>query len=578
LWTGLIFDRGTEVVISEQPQTQQRQRKSDAVYRAGFARAPARSYLRAMGLGDEDIAKPFIGVVSSWNETTPCNVHLNRLAGWAKQGVTGAGGTPREFTTIAVTDGIAMGYEGMKASLISREVIADSIELVMMGHGYDGLVGIAGCDKSLPGTIMAMVRLNVPSVFVYGGTIQPGQYMGHDVTVQDVFEGVGAVEAGRMTEQELYDLECAACPGEGSCGGMYTANTMACASEALGIALPFSASLPATAQERTELCRWTGSTALRLVNQDVKPRDILTRDAFENAIAVTVAVGGSTNAALHLPAIAHEAGIELPLDDFDKIARRVPHIADMRPGGRYVQTDLHRAGGVPRVLKELLEAGLIHGDCMTVTGKTIAENVAAIRFDETPQDVIKPVSQAIEPTGTMVVLKGNLAPEGAVMKTSGVKKQTHSGPARVFDTEEAAAEAVARREIQPGDVVVIRYEGPKGGPGMREMLAVTAAISGQGLGEDVALITDGRFSGATRGLTVGHISPEAAVGGPLAALVDGDTVTLDIPNRTINLELGEEELTRRLGQWVAPSPRYTTGALAKYARLVSSAAQGAVCS
>jgi dihydroxy-acid dehydratase len=559
-------------------QTERKLTRSDAVYRAGYSRAPARSYLRAMGLTDDDIAKPFVGVVSSWNETTPCNVHLNQLAGWAKQGVTAAGGTPREFTTIAVTDGIAMGYEGMKASLVSREVIADSIELVMMGHGYDGLVGIAGCDKSLPGTIMAMARLNAPSVFVYGGTIQPGRYEGKDVTVQDVFEGVGAVEAGRMTEKELYDLECAACPGAGSCGGMYTANTMACASEALGIAPPFSASLPATSQERTELCRYAGSMALNLLNHDLKPRDILTREAFENAIAVVVAVGGSTNAALHLPAIAHECEIDLPLEDFDRIARRVPHIADMRPGGRFVQTDLHAAGGVPRVMKELLDAGLIHGDCKTVTGRTIAENLANVTLGEGQQDVVKPVAQAIEPTGTMVILKGNLAPDGSVMKTSGIKKQTHTGPARIFNTEEEAAEAVARREIQRGDVMVIRYEGPKGGPGMREMLGVTAAIAGQGLGEDVALITDGRFSGATRGLMVGHVAPEAAVGGPIAALVDGDNITLDIPNRTINVDLGEEEIERRLGQWVEPTPKYLTGALAKYARLVSSAAQGAVCS
>ncbi|MCH8815493.1 MAG: dihydroxy-acid dehydratase [Chloroflexi bacterium] len=559
-------------------QAERKLTRSDAVYRAGYKRAPARSYLRAMGLTDEDIARPFVGVVSSWNETTPCNVHLNRLAGWAKQGVTAAGGTPREFTTIAVTDGIAMGCEGMKASLVSREVIADSIELVMMGHGYDALVGIAGCDKSLPGTIMAMARLNAPSVFLYGGTIQPGQYQGKDVTVQDVFEGVGAVEAGRMTEKELYDLECVACPGEGSCGGMYTANTMACASEALGIAPPFSASLPATSQERVELCRYAGSLALQLVKDDLKPSDILTPEAFENAIAVVVAVGGSTNAVLHLPAIAHELEIDVSLDHFDQIARRVPHIADMRPGGRFVQTDLHSAGGVPRVMKELLDAGLIHGDCKTVTGRTIAENLANLQFDDSPQDVIKPVAQAIEPTGTMVILKGNLSPDGSVMKTSGVKKQTHTGPARVFNTEEEAAEAVSKREIQRGDVIVIRYEGPKGGPGMREMLGVTAAIAGQGMGEDVALITDGRFSGATRGLMVGHISPEAAVGGPIAVLVDGDPITLDIPNRTISVDLGEEEIQRRLGQWVAPTPKYKTGALAKYARLVSSAAQGAVCS
>ncbi len=550
---------------------------SEIVYGKAYHRAPARSYLRALGLTDEDIQRPIVGVVSSWNEATPCNVHLNRLAGWAKQGVAAGGGTPREFTTIAVTDGIAMGYEGMKASLVSREVIADSIELMVLGHGYDGLVGIAGCDKSLPGTIMAMVRLNVPSVFLYGGTIQPGRFQGRDVTVQDVFEGVGAVEAGRMTERELYELECVACPGEGSCGGMYTANTMACASEALGMALPYSASIPAVAPEREEISRRTGETALRLLSEGLRPRDILTHEAFENAIAVVVAIGGSTNAALHLPAIAHEAGLELALEDFDRIARRVPHIADMRPGGRYVMTDLHRAGGVPLVMRELLDAGLLHGDALTVTGRTLAQNLESVTFGD-GQDVIVPIERALEPTGTMVVLKGNLAPEGSVMKTSGVKKERHSGPARVFDSEEEAFQAVARREIRPGDVVVIRYEGPKGGPGMREMLAVTAAIAGQGLGEDVALITDGRFSGATRGFAVGHVAPEAAVGGPIAALRDGDIVSLDIPQRLIQVELEEEEMQRRIGQWSPPAPKYTAGALAKYARLVSSAARGAVCS
>ncbi len=569
------------MVTNNMPTTQQKPRPSDIVYRAGYARAPARSYMRAMGLTDEDLAKPIIGVVSSWNEATPCNVHLNRLAGWAKEGVSAGGGTPREFTTIAVTDGISMGYEGMKASLVSREVIADSIELMVFAHGYDALVGVAGCDKSLPGTIMAMARLNVPSVFVYGGTIMPGRWKDKDVTVQDVFESVGAVEAGLMTEAEQHELECVACPGEGSCGGMYTANTMACASEALGIALPFSASMPAIASERTELCRWAGSTVMSLLERDIRPRDILTAQAFSNAVAVVVAIGGSTNAALHLPAIAHEVGIELTLDNIDEIARRVPHIADMRPGGRFVQSDLHAAGGAPRVMKELLDAGLLHGDCMTVTGKTMAENLKDLVFDAPPStdgEVVVPLDRAIEPAGTMVVLKGNLAPDGSVMKTSGVKKTQFSGPARVFDREEDAFEAVRRREIKSGDVVVIRYEGPKGGPGMREMLAVTAALSGQGMDEQVALITDGRFSGATRGFTVGHISPEAAVGGPIALIQEGDTITFDIPNRQIQLEVSEEELQRRLSQWTAPEPKHTTGALAKYARLVSSAARGAVCS
>jgi dihydroxy-acid dehydratase len=405
----------------------------------------------------------------------------------------------------------------------------------------------------------------------------PGRWQGKDVTIQDVFEGVGAVEAGRMTEKELYDLECAACPGEGSCGGMYTANTMACASEALGMALPYSASMPAAAPDRTELCRWTGSRLMQLIEDGLKPRDILTREAFENAIAVVVAIGGSTNACLHLPAIAHEAGIELTLDDFDQIARRIPHIADMRPGGRFVQTDLHRAGGVPRIMKELLEAGLIHGGCMTVTGKTVEQNVAELQVDDSDREVIHPMDAPLEPVGTMVILRGNLAPEGGVMKTSGVHKERFSGPARVFDTEEACFEAVARKEIRAGDVLVIRYEGPVGGPGMREMLAVTAAIAGQGLGEDVALITDGRFSGATRGFTVGHIAPEAAVGGPIAAVMDGDIITLDIPKRSIELELTADDIQSRLSQWTAPAPKYTAGALAKYARLVSSASKGAVC-
>ncbi|MEO7666448.1 MAG: dihydroxy-acid dehydratase [Dehalococcoidia bacterium] len=554
-----------------------RELPSDAVYRAGYSRAPARSYLRAMGLTDADIAKPIIGVMSCWNEATPCNSALDRMAKWAKQGVSAAGGTPREFTTIAVTDGISMGYEGMKASLISREVIADSVELMMFAHGYDALVGVGGCDKTLPGIMMAMARINRPSVFMYGGSILPGTWRGQDVTVQDVFESVGAVEAGRMTEAEQYELECAACPGDGACGGMFTANTMACASEALGIALPFSASIPATSHERPELMRWAGSRVMHLLRDDIKPSDILTRKAFENAIALVVAVGGSTNAALHLPAMAHELGIEVTLDDFDQIARRVPHIADMKPAGRFVQRDLHEAGGTPRVLQELLQAGVIHGDCMTVTGKTMEENLRDLRWDG-PTEVITPLDRPLEPTGTMVIFRGNIAPEGGVMKTSGIHKTHHKGPARVFDREEDAAAAVARRAIKPGDVVVIRYEGPKGGPGMREMLGVTAALAGQGLDEEVALITDGRFSGATRGFTVGHVGPEAMVGGPIAVIEDGDTITFDIPNRLVHLEVSEEELQRRLGQWQAPAPKYETGALAKYARLVSSAARGAVCS
>jgi len=548
---------------------------SDVVKR-GFQRAPARSYLRAMGLKDEDIERPFVAVTSCWNEATPCNVHLNRLAAWAKEGVGAAGGTPREFTTIAVSDGIAMGHEGMKASLVSREVIADSIELMVRAHGYDAIVGIAGCDKSLPGILMPMARLNRPSVFLYGGTIMPGRFQGRDVTVQDVFEAVGAYEAGRMTDEELYQLECAACPGEGSCGGMYTANTMAAASEALGMALPFSASIPAADPRREEICRASGAAVLSLLERDLKPRDVLTLDAFRNAIAVVVAIGGSTNAALHLPAIAHEAGLTLSLDEFDAIARRTPHIADMRPGGRYVMTDLDRVGGVPRVMKELLDAGLLEGEALTVTGKTVRENLSGLSFPDS-QDVVRPVDSPLEASGTMVVLRGNLAPEGCVMKTSGLEKTRHAGPARVFDSEEETFEAVARGEVRAGDVLVIRYEGPRGGPGMREMLAVTAAIAGRGLGEQVALITDGRFSGATRGFMAGHVGPEAAVGGPIAAVREGDIITLDIPDRRIELQVSPEELQRRLGEWTPPPPRYTSGALAKYATLVSSAARGAVC-
>ena len=417
---------------------------------------------------------------------------------------------------------------------------------------------------------------NIPSVFLYGGTIMPGRFQGRDVTVQDVFEGVGAFEAGRMTAEELYELECVACPGEGSCAGMYTANTMACASEALGMALPYSGSIPASDPRRDDLCRRTGEAALRLLDADLKPRDILTKEAFENAIAVVVAIGGSTNAVLHLLAIAREAGVALTLDDFDRIGRRTPHIADTRPGGRYIMVDLDRVGGVPRVMKELLDAGLVNGDAMTVTGKTVAENLAGLQFSD-GQDVILPVDRPLEATGTLVVLKGNLAPEGCVMKTSGVKRQRFSGPARVFDGEEATAEAVRERQIKAGDVVVIRYEGPKGGPGMREMLAVTAAIAGQGLGEEVALITDGRFSGATRGFMIGHVAPEAAAAGPIALVRDGDTITLDIANRRIEVEVPEAEMTQRREAWKAPAPRYTSGALAKYARLVSSASEGAVC-
>ncbi len=539
--------------------------------------APHRSMYRAMGLGDEDIYRPFVGVASSWNEATPCNIHLNRLAQAAKEGVRAAGGTPREFVTIAVSDGIAMGHEGMKASLVSREVIADSVELMMHAHQYDALVAIAGCDKSLPGMAMAIARLNLPAVFLYGGTILPGRYGDRDVTIQDMFEAVGAYTSGQLTEQQLYELECVACPGEGSCAGMYTANTMASLMEALGLSLPGSASVPAPHRRRDELARKSGQAVMSLWEKEIRPRDILTRRAFLNAIAVDAAIGGSTNAVLHLLAIAHEAGVELTLDDFDRISRQTPHIADMRPGGRYVMADLDRAGGIPRVMKELLDAGLIDGDCLTVTGKSIRENLSAMRFPSQPEGVVRPISQPINPTGTICILRGNLAPEGAVVKTAGVAHLVHTGPARVFDSEDAAFQAISRREIKAGDVVVIRYEGPKGGPGMREMLAVTAALVGQGLGEKVALITDGRFSGATRGLMVGHVCPEAMVGGPIALLQDGDEITIDVPNRRIEVRITPDELAKRRESWSPPPPRYQSGALAKYASLVASAAQGAVC-
>lgn len=550
--------------------------RSNAV-KTGPQWAPHRAMYRAMGLRDEDIYRPFVGVASSWNEATPCNLHLDRLAKAAKEGVRAAGGTPREFVTIAVSDGIAMGHQGMKASLVSREVIADSVELMMHAHQYDALVAIAGCDKSLPGMAMAMARLNVPAIFVYGGTIMPGRYRGRDVTIQDVFEAVGAYAAGQISDQDLYELECSACPTEGSCAGMYTANTMAAAMEALGIALPGSASPPAPSRERDEVARESGRAVMRLLEMEIRPRDILTRNAFLNAIAVDAAVGGSTNAVLHLLAIAREAGVELTLDDFDRIARRTPHIADMRPGGRYVMLDLHRVGGIPRVMKELLDAGLIDGDCLTVTGRTVRENLADFPLPDIQQDVVRPVSDPISPTGTICVLRGNLAPDGAVVKTAGVRHLVHTGPARVFDSEEDAFAAISQRRIRPGDVVVIRYEGPRGGPGMREMLAVTAALVGQGLGEQVALITDGRFSGATRGLMVGHVAPEAMMGGPIALLQDGDEVTIDVPNRLIEVRVPPEEMARRREAWTPPPPRFPWGALAKYASLVGSAAQGAVC-
>jgi len=543
----------------------------------GPQRAPARAMLRAVGFTDGDFDRPQVGVASSWNEVTPCNVHLDRLAAQAKEGVREAGAVPIEFTTIAVSDGIAMGHEGMRASLVSREVIADSVELVMHAERLDAMVTIAGCDKSLPGMVMAAARLNLPTVFLYGGTILPGHWRGKDVTIQDVFEAVGAHAAGSMTDEELAELESLACPGPGSCAGMYTANTMAAAVEALGMSLPGSASPPAVEPRRDEFAFESGVAVVECLRRGIRPRDVLTREAFENAIAVVMACGGSTNAVLHLLAIAAEAEVELEMEDFDRISRRTPHIGDVRPAGRFVMSDLDRVGGVPVIMRELLQAGLLHGDALTVSGATVGENLEALDPPDPDGDVVRPLAAPIHPHGGLAVLRGSLAPDGAVVKMVGMEGRTFRGSARVFESEEDAFDAVTHGRIRAGDVVVIRYEGPKGGPGMREMLAVTGAIVGAGLGRDVALVTDGRFSGASHGFAVGHVAPEASVGGPIALVEDGDVVVLDVDTRRLDLEVDNAELARRRDGWKAPAPRYTAGALAKYARLVSSAARGAVC-
>jgi dihydroxy-acid dehydratase len=550
-------------------------RPRSAIVTEGPLRAPQRAFFRSMGLTDEDIHKPWVGVASTWNEATPCNLTLDRQAKSAKEGVSSAGGTPREFVTIAVSDGIAMGHEGMKASLVSREVIADSIELMMHAHGYDALVGLAGCDKSLPGTLMAMARMNLPAIFLYGGTILPGKFKGKDVTIQDVYEAVGAHAAGKMSDADLYEMECNACPSAGSCGGQFTANTMACAAEALGMALPGSGSPPAVDVQRDRFAVECGKQVMRLLEKNIRPRDILTPRAFENAVTIVAATGGSTNAALHLPAIANECGLKLPLDEIDRISRRTPIIADLKPFGKYTAFDVFKAGGIPAIMKVLLEANLIHGDCLTCTGKTVRENLLDVRLPEN-QEVIVPVSRAFEKTGGLHILRGNLAPEGCVVKTAGVKKLQHRGPARVFDSEELCMAAVTERRIVKGDVVVIRYEGPKGGPGMREMLAVTAAIVGQGLGYEVALLTDGRFSGATRGLMAGHVGPEAYVGGPIGLIKEGDMIAIDAEKGTISVELSEQELAARKAAWKQPAEKYPRGAMAKYAKLVGPACFGAV--
>ncbi len=541
----------------------------------GPGRAPHRSYYYAMGLDEDAINQPFVGVATCWNEAAPCNIALSRQAQSVKRGVAEGGGTPREFTTITVTDGIAMGHQGMKSSLVSRECIADSVELTVRGHSYDALVGLAGCDKSLPGMMMAMLRLNVPSVFMYGGSILPGTYKGKDVTVVDVFEAVGRHAAGTMSDEELHELECVACPSAGACGGQFTANTMATVSEAIGLALPGSAGAPAPYEDRDRWAAESGRAVMHLLEQNLRPRDICTRKAFENAAVVVAATGGSTNAGLHLPAMAHEAGISFTMDDVVEIFRRTPYIADLKPGGKYVAFDVHKIGGIPVIIKALLDGGLLHGDCITVTGKTLAENHADVVFP-VDQDVVYPVSRPLSPTGGVVGLRGNLAPEGGIVKVAGMANQRFEGTALCFDCEEDAFAAVQQRAYKAGDVIVIRYEGPRGGPGMREMLSTTSAIYGQGMGESVALITDGRFSGATRGFCVGHVGPEAALGGPIALLRDGDRIVLDAVAGTMDAVLSDAEWAERRAAWKPRGTDYNSGAIWKYAQLVGPAHLGAV--
>ncbi|MBL9036266.1 MAG: dihydroxy-acid dehydratase [Rhodospirillaceae bacterium] len=543
--------------------------------KAGPERAPHRAFYYAMGLTEQDIARPFVGVVSSWNESAPCNTALKAHAEIAKRGVSAAGGTPREFVTITVTDGIAMGHSGMKASLVSRETIADSVELSVRGHCYDALVAIAGCDKTLPAMMMAMVRLNVPAIFMYGGSILPGNFHGKDVTVQDVYEAVGKYQSGQMKLEELTALEKIACPSAGACGGQFTANTMACVSEAIGLALPGSSSPPAVIAEREAFAYRSGEAVMRLLKSDLRPRDIVTRKALENAAAVVAATGGSTNGLLHLPAIANEAGIDFDIFEIEKVLKRTPYIADLKPGGRYVASDLHKAGGVTQVLKALLEGGFLHGDALTVSGKTMAENLKDVQF-RGDQDVVRPISNPLAPNGGVLVLKGNLAPDGAVVKVAGLASTRFRGTALCFDREEDAAAAVQQRAYKAGDVIVIRYEGPKGGPGMREMLALTAAIYGQGMGQKVALITDGRFSGATRGFCIGHVAPEAALGGPIGLLRDGDIIEIDAEQALIKVELSDAELVQRRAAWQPRPAQYQSGAIWRYGETVSSPRYGAV--
>ncbi len=541
----------------------------------GVKSAPHRSMYHAMGLKNEDISKPFVGVATTWNEAAPCNITLSRQAQSAKKGVKLGGGTPREFTTITVTDGIAMGHAGMKSSLISREIIADSVELTMRGHCYDALVGLAGCDKSLPGLMMVMLRLNVPSVFIYGGSILPGNFRGKDVTIVDVFEGVGKYSTGSMSKKDLDELESLACPSAGSCGGQFTANTMACVSEAIGLALPGSAGTPAIYESRDKFAISSGEAVMNLLKDNIRPRDIVTKKSLENAAVIVAATGGSTNAALHLPAIANEAGIKFTLEDVTNISKKTPYIADLKPGGKFVAKDLYEIGGVPILIKALLDGGLLHSDCLTVTGKTIAENHKDVKFP-TNQKIIYKTSKPLSPSGGFVGLKGNLAPDGAIVKVAGMKRKNFKGQAKCFDDEESALNAVLDKKIKAGDVVIIRYEGPKGSPGMPEMLSTTAAIYGQGLGEEVALITDGRFSGGTHGFSIGHVGPEAAVGGPIGLLKDGDIIEIDTEKGTLNVNLTDDDFKLRKAKWKPKVTEYTTGTLWKYSQSVGPAFEGAV--
>ena len=540
----------------------------------GPDKAPQRSFYYAMNLTEKDVAKPFVGVVSTWNEAAPCNIALMRQAQSVKKGVHSSGGTPREFCTITVTDGIAMGHEGMKSSLISRDIIADSTELTVRGHCYDALVGVAGCDKSLPGLMMAMVRLNVPSVFIYGGSILPGKFNGKDITVVDVFEGVGKYSSGKITANDLRKLELKACPSAGACGGQFTANTMACVSEAIGLALPYSAGTPAPYKQRDKYALASGKAVMNLLANNIRPRDIVTKKALENAATVVAATGGSTNAALHLPAIANEIGIKFDLMDVAKIFKKTPYLADLKPGGKYVAKDMWKAGGVPMLLKTLYDGDYIHGDCMTVTGKTMKENLKKVKFNP-KQKVMRKYNNPLSPDGGVVALKGNLAPEGGIVKIAGLKKLQFTGRARCFDTEESAFKAVQQKKYKDGDIIIIRYEGPKGGPGMREMLQTTGAIYGQGKGEKVALITDGRFSGATRGFCVGHVGPEASVGGPIALLRNGDVIDIDAKKGKINVRLSKKELTKRRKKWKPKKINFGNGTLWKYAQTVGPAYLGA---